>query len=114
MTTSPIHSLLTVTCQGWGVASPIERQVEICVRFIVEGHVALHLGKSGLHQHNRQSLVASRAGLPYILKHLISLVLNNSPATKLEVHRFVASTLSLLGRRLQNTHRADRASRMPA
>ena len=50
MTTNPIHAFLTVACQGWGVASPIEGQVEVCVRFIVEGHAALHLFKSGLHQ----------------------------------------------------------------
>ena len=55
MTTNPKHAFLTVACQGWGVASPIEGQVEICVRFVVEGHAALHLFKSGLHQDNCKS-----------------------------------------------------------
>lgn len=79
MTTNSIHAFLTIACQGWGAASPIEGQMEICVRFVVEGHVALHLFKSGLHQDNRQSIMASRASLPYFLKH--SIPLNNTFTT---------------------------------
>lgn len=81
MTANPIHAFLTVARQGWGITSPIEGQVEICVRLVVEGHAALHLGKSGLHQDNCQSIVESRASLPYILKYSISL--DNSFATAL-------------------------------